>query len=194
MELLERGVLRLDLGLGLLQLRETRHVRCAGLPRHVRSRARRSRLPSLQLGGDLIGHSGAQHLASALPHMTGLEELHVTGAELGDVGASHVAEALAQCRSLRRLELRANRIHALGAQAVGGVLWRSLGLERVELCENMIGDRGATLLARALTRNPPGERLEHLGVKGNNILAQGLAALARVAAEPALAHRSFLCF
>eukprot|EP00928_Gymnodinium_smaydae_P088240 TRINITY_DN72350_c0_g1_i1.p1 TRINITY_DN72350_c0_g1~~TRINITY_DN72350_c0_g1_i1.p1 ORF type:complete len:793 (-),score=213.21 TRINITY_DN72350_c0_g1_i1:44-2422(-) len=150
-------------------------------------------LKALRLAGNLVGATGASHLAAALPRLPYLAELDLSRNRLGPGGAKALSSAFTagHLRARRRdlfVGLAVNRLGDRGAEALAASLTSpspqavmdsrfddrgrvvSHGRLRLALGSNLIGDAGATALAGALAAGAP---LAELRLDRNKVTSTG---------------------
>ena len=127
-------------------------------------------MEELCLGRCGLGPDGAQSLASSATQWPRLRVLSGFENALGDEGVA--ALLAAPLPALEELSLERNGIGEQGAAAIAAASSRLPNLRYLGLSLNALGDSGARALAQAHF-----PRLQSLNLRGNNIGAEGKAAL-----------------
>lgn len=131
-----------------------------------------TRIKTLDLSDNAIGHDGTAALATCLPY-TNVEELVLSDNSLRDKDVAVLASALPQT-SVKKLVLQTNSIGAEGAAALAKILPQTK-IETLDLYLNSIHEEGALSLAKFL----PETRIKELDLDYNGIGNEGAAAVAR---------------
>lgn len=136
----------------------------------------KSKVRSLEIGGNSIGDAGAAALAGTLTAgHNQLATLSIYANGIGDKGTKAIAKALLRNTKLTVLSLYQNKITSSGAKALAQALEHNDVVQKLWLASNQIGDKGANAFAAMLKVNTV---LEKIWLYDNNIGKSGALALA----------------
>lgn len=129
----------------------------------------------------LSEHSGADHLAIALPYFTQVKELRMGGNSLGVDEARTLFPIIGRMTGLTKLHLQKNDLKASGGRELSLVIGNLTHLRDLDLSGNNLGAEGIRLIAGVMKKLP---NLKQLHLQDNNLgsesakhLASGLRVL-----------------
>ena len=149
-------------------------------------------IQKLFLSGNQITENGAQSLAGAMLHGTGLRSLHLAVNNIGSSGLKAIAGAIARndsqfsgaaadtgesiVRRMEELHLGSTSIDTEGFVALPAMLLSNTSLKSLCVSNNNLDDNDIMLLSQALTQNKH-VPLESLIMSFNQITCQGVECL-----------------
>lgn len=142
-------------------------------------------LRDLAFGSTGCGDRGLAVVALELPSLSQLETLDCGGNMIGAAGWQALARVLPELRTLRKLWTNGSSgMGDEGAAALAPGLAAAAALTFVDLSHNSIGDAGAQMLLGAALAGC--RRLGVMAMRGNDVSARGVAALARLSGSVAI--------
>ncbi|CAI5503839.1 unnamed protein product [Closterium sp. Naga37s-1] len=132
----------------------------------------------LRFNGNGVGDEGARVLASGLLAHKGKLELHFNGNGVGDEGARVLASGLlAHKGKLVTIDLSNNSMGSKGAAHIAEVIKKSRSLQWLNLYMNDFGDKEAGSMGGGKGGIMGSKKAAHIAEGGNNIHAEGIAAI-----------------
>jgi Ran GTPase-activating protein (RanGAP) involved in mRNA processing and transport len=163
LELLRR-IRTSDLAISKLEIKLKRNFKEAGCRVLARALSLNTCITSLELGGTIIGDTGASLLFPAIAHLTAMTHLSLSGAGIGSSGASHLCSSLTHLTTMTVISLCGLHLSILDLPLFFRSLSQCRSISSLTLRNCRLGCEGLLIVLSALEHL---KELSSLDISGN---------------------------